>query len=75
MENNQSVLTTGNSSFLGLISGVRQSSVLDAIIFNISLSDLFLFIKKASLHDNILSAYSSDLNSLSDVLIEEPRPP
>ena len=42
---------------------------------NIFLNKLYFFITKASLHiyanDNTLSAYSSDLNSLIDKLIEE----
>ena len=45
------------------------------LLFNIFLNDLYLFITKASLHyyadDNTLPAYSSDLNSLIDILTEE----
>ena len=63
------------STFLELISSVPQGSVLGALRFNIILNDLHLFMTKASLHnyayDNTLSAYSSDLNSLIYVLIEE----
>ena len=52
-----------------------QCSVLGALQFNTLTSKLFLFNKKASFHhyadDNTLSAYLSDLNSLTDVLIGE----
>ena len=52
-----------------------QGSVLGALLFNIFRSDLYFFITKASLRnyadDNTLSAYSSDLNSLIDILTEE----
>ena len=63
------------STFLELISAVSQGSVLGALLFNIFLNDLYMFITKASLlnyaDDNTSSAYSSDLNSLIDILIEE----
>ena len=52
-----------------------QGSVLGALLFNIFRNDLYFFITKASLRnyadDNTLSAYSSDLNSLIDILTEE----
>ena len=52
-----------------------QGLVLRALLFNIFLNDLYLFITKVSLHsyadDNKLSAYSSDINSLIDILTEE----
>ena len=63
------------STFLELISGVPQGSVLRALLSNIFLNDLYMLITKASLHnyadDNTLSEYSSDLNSLIDILIKE----
>ena len=63
------------STFLELISGIPQWSVLGALLLNIFLNDLHFFIEKASLHnytdDNTLSAYLSDLNSLIDILTEE----
>ena len=62
------------SIFLELISGVPQGSFLGTLLFNIFLNGLYFFITKASLHnsadDNTLSAYSSDLNSLTDILTE-----
>ena len=48
---------------------------METLLFHIFLNDLYFFITKASLHnyadDNTLSAYSSDLNSLVDILTEE----
>ena len=70
-------INTKYSSFLELASGVLQGSVLGALLFNIFLNDLFLFIKKAPFHnyadDNTLSAYSSDFDLLIDVLVEESK--
>ena len=63
------------SPFLELISGVSQGSILEALLLDIFLNDLHFFITKASLHDyvddNTLLAYSSHLNSLIDIFIEE----
>ena len=72
----QSVHTKNKySNFVELISGVPQDSVLGTLLFHIFPDDLFLFIKKASTHnyedDNTLSAYSSNLNLLIDILFEE----
>ena len=53
------------SSFLELLSGVPQGSIPETL-FYIFLNDLFLFIKKASLHnyadDNTLSAFATNID-------------
>ena len=68
-------MNDAHSTFLELISGVPQGSVFGALLFNIFFNDLYFFITKASLHnyvdDNTLSAYSSDINPLIYLLIEE----
>ena len=63
------------SNFLELFSGVLKGSVLGTLLFNIFLNDLFLFIRKASLHkyadDNTLPASSTYVASLMELLSQE----
>ena len=62
-------IKTNYSSFLELLSGVPQGSIPETL-FNIFLNDLFLFIKKASLHnyadDNTLSAFATNIDDLTN---------
>ena len=56
-------------TFLDLISGVPQGSVLEALLFYIFLIDLTLFHNYAD--NNTFSAYSSDLNSVINIFVSE----
>ena len=68
-------IKTNYSSFLELLSGVPHGKILGTLIFNIFLKDLFLFIKKASLHnyadDNTLSAFATNTDDLIEIPTDE----
>ena len=63
------------SNFLELLSGVSQASILRAILFNVFLKDLLLFITKTFLHnyahDNTSSASSTYVILLIKLLSQE----
>ena len=70
-------IKTNGNCFLELTSGIQQSSMLGTLLLNIFLNVIFLFIKKASLHnyadDNTLSVFAADIDDLIKILADESR--